>query len=76
MIDVKKLIAINFIDDTKIIKFEKLKFINKCEICITNKMHRFSNYNAMKILFYKRINKKIQRIHINLIDENYIIRTF
>ena len=46
-----------------------------CEFCIMSKMHKTSNKMSVKIDSNRRINRKNQRIHTDLTDEEKIIRT-
>ena len=70
----KKLSKMSFFDDKKCLKFEKQKFVDICEICIKKKMHRFSNHKSIKANSKRRIIRKNQRFHVDLIENDNIIR--
>ena len=75
--DVKKFATMNFIDDFECFKLEKIDSQHdKCESCIMNKMHRTSNHKTMKTNSTKRVTRKKQKFHTNLIEKNYIVRIF
>ena len=64
----------SFIDDDECNKIEKMNSIHKCEICVLKKMHKIFNHQFVKTL--KKIIKKNQKFHIDLIEDDNIVKTF
>ena len=64
----------NFIDDDGCNKVEKMNSIHKCEACVLEKMHRTSNHQSVRTV--KRIIKKDQRFHTDLVGGDNIVKTF
>ena len=75
MKNVKKLVVMNLFDVNECNKIKKLKFTKRCEICMIDKQHRIFNYKSMKTNSLKRIIRKNQRFHIDLIEEEHIVKT-
>ena len=57
-------------------KAKKLNLEKKCEVCILNKQHRIFNYKKIRFNLKKKITRKKQRFHIDIADEENIIRIF
>ena len=75
MKDVKKLVVISLFDVNECNKIEKLKFTKRCEVCMIDKQHRISNHKSVRANSLKRINRKNQRFHIDLIEKKHIVKT-
>ena len=71
MKNVKKLVAMSLIDS----KLETTKINDICELCVMSKMHKTLNKKSMRVDFQRRANRKSQRIHIDLIDDDKIVKT-
>ena len=73
MKNVKKFVVINLFDVNECNKHEKSNKLY--ENCTMSKMHRTSNRKSMRIDSQRRIIRKNQRIHIDLVEESKIIKT-
>ena len=71
MKNVKKLVAMSLIDS----KLETTKINDICESCAMSKMHKTFNRKSMRVDSQRRANRKNQRIHIDLIDDDKIVKT-
>ena len=71
MKNVKKLVVINLINN----KLETIKSDDICKFCVINKMYKTFNKISMKVDFQRWINRKSQRMYINLIDDDKIVKT-
>ena len=73
MKNVKKFVVMNLFDVNECNKHEKSDEL--CESCTMNKMHKTSNRKSMRADSQRRITRKSQRIHIDLAEENKIVKT-
>ena len=74
MSDVRNLAIMSHFDDSKCFKLNELETNFKCEICMLIKMHKTFNYDLVRVI--KRANRKRQRSHINLVENDNIVQTF
>ena len=75
MKNVKKFVDMKLIDVNECNKSLDIESIDLCECCIMNKMHRTFNKKSMKIDSSRRITRKKQRIHTDLIEKEKITKT-
>ncbi len=71
MIDVRKLVVMSHFDEFDCNKLSKLEADFKCETCMLKKMHRFFNSEFVRV--NKRITRKNQRFHTDLVDDENIV---
>ena len=75
MKNVKKFVVMNLFDVNECNKIEKLEFTKRCEVCMIDKQYRTFNHKSIRTNSLKRIIRKDQRFHIDLIEEKHIVKT-